>query len=132
MAEPGYLDRLNPEQHAAAVHFEGPILVLAGAGSGKTRVLTTRIAHLVEEFGVDPASILAVTFTNKAAGEMRSRVRELLGEEPAGMWIGTFHSIGARLPEKRGPRSLRRGRGGTPSGNGGHPTCGHVMAARSS
>ncbi len=88
---------LNPEQRAAVEHFEGPILVLAGAGSGKTRVLTSRIAHLIHEFGVDPAKILAVTFTNKAAGEMRERVRRLLEREPGGMWIGTFHSIGARL-----------------------------------
>ncbi|MCI0435063.1 MAG: UvrD-helicase domain-containing protein [Gemmatimonadetes bacterium] len=91
------LARLNPEQRAAVEHLEGPILVLAGAGSGKTRVLTTRIAHLIEEHGVDPSSILAVTFTNKAAGEMRERVRRLLRDEPAGMWIGTFHAIGARL-----------------------------------
>jgi DNA helicase II / ATP-dependent DNA helicase PcrA len=92
-----WLESLNPEQRAAVEHFEGPILVLAGAGSGKTRVLTTRIAHLIHEFGVDPGAILAVTFTNKAAGEMRQRVRDLLGREPGGMWIGTFHSIGARL-----------------------------------
>ena len=91
------LSTLNPEQKEAALHFEGPLLVLAGAGSGKTRVLTTRIANLVNEWGVDPASILAVTFTNKAAGEMRARIRALLGREPAGMWIGTFHAIGARL-----------------------------------
>ena len=91
------LSTLNPEQREAALHFEGPLLVLAGAGSGKTRVLTMRIANLVNEEGVDPASILAVTFTNKAAGEMRARIRALLGREPAGMWIGTFHAIGARL-----------------------------------
>jgi DNA helicase II / ATP-dependent DNA helicase PcrA len=92
-----YLSGLNPEQREAAEHFEGPLLVLAGAGSGKTRVLTARIAHLVEEFGVDPASILALTFTNKAAGEMRDRLRRLLDRDPAGMWVGTFHAIGARM-----------------------------------
>jgi DNA helicase-2/ATP-dependent DNA helicase PcrA len=92
-----YLDRLNPEQAQAARHFEGALLVLAGAGSGKTSVLTARIAHLIDEFGVAPESILALTFTNKAAGEMRERVRALLGREPAGMWIGTFHAIGARI-----------------------------------
>jgi DNA helicase II / ATP-dependent DNA helicase PcrA len=95
--EQDYLAGLNPEQRAAVEHFEGPILVLAGAGSGKTRVLTTRVAHLINEHGVDPSSILSVTFTNKAAGEMRLRIRRLLGREPAGMWAGTFHSIGARL-----------------------------------
>jgi DNA helicase-2/ATP-dependent DNA helicase PcrA len=92
-----YLEGLNPEQKEAVEHVTGPILVLAGAGSGKTRVLTTRIAHLVNEHGVDPRSILSVTFTNKAAAEMRNRVRRLLGREPAGMWMGTFHSIGVRL-----------------------------------
>ncbi len=92
-----YLDDLNPEQREAVEHVDGPLLVLAGAGSGKTRVLTVRIAHLVQEHGVDPAALLAVTFTNTAAAEMRERVRRLLGAEPAGTWNGTFHSMGARL-----------------------------------
>ena len=91
------LDRLNPAQHQAVMHGEGPMLVLAGAGSGKTRVLTTRIARLVERERVRPEQILAVTFTNKAAGEMRERVARMLGAEPKGMWAGTFHAVGARL-----------------------------------
>ncbi len=88
---------LNPAQREAVLHFEGPMLVIAGAGSGKTRVLTTRIARLIEHHGVDPARILSVTFTNKAAGEMRDRIGRLLGYQPKGMWCGTFHAIGARL-----------------------------------
>ncbi|MFL5612592.1 MAG: ATP-dependent helicase [Gemmatimonadaceae bacterium] len=91
------LATLNPAQREAVLHRDGPILVLAGAGSGKTRVLTTRIARLIEVHSVDPRAILAVTFTNKAAGEMRDRIERLLGRSTAGMWIGTFHAIGARM-----------------------------------
>jgi DNA helicase-2/ATP-dependent DNA helicase PcrA len=89
--------RLNPAQRAAVEHVDGPLLVLAGAGSGKTRVLTARVANLIANHGVTPAAVLAVTFTNKAAGEMRDRITALLGARPAGMWVGTFHSICARI-----------------------------------
>ncbi|HIM57369.1 MAG TPA: DNA helicase II, partial [Candidatus Latescibacteria bacterium] len=98
-----YLEQLNQEQREAVDHFEGPLLVLAGAGSGKTRVLTTRIAHLIHERGVPPDRILAVTFTNKAAGELRDRISGLLGEAPKGMWTGTFHALGARILRRHAP-----------------------------
>jgi DNA helicase-2/ATP-dependent DNA helicase PcrA len=91
------LSGLNPAQREAVEHGSGPLLVLAGAGSGKTRVLTRRVARLIEHEGVSPHAILTVTFTNKAAGEMRTRIADLLGTEPSGMWTGTFHAIGARL-----------------------------------
>jgi DNA helicase II / ATP-dependent DNA helicase PcrA len=94
-AEP--LARLNPAQREAVLHYEGPLLVIAGAGSGKTRVLTSRIARLIQHHGVDPSRILAVTFTNKAAGEMRERIARLVDTELKGMWCGTFHAIGARM-----------------------------------
>jgi DNA helicase-2/ATP-dependent DNA helicase PcrA len=95
---------LNPAQREAAHHVRGPILVLAGAGSGKTRVLTTRIAHLIEAHGVPPERIFAVTFTNKAAGEMKERIGSLLERSPAGLWIGTFHSLSARLLRREAER----------------------------
>jgi len=88
---------LNPAQREAVEHVHGPLLVVAGAGSGKTRVLTMRIARLIDEHGVPPSRIFAVTFTNKAAAEMKERVGRLLGRDPAGLWIGTFHSLSARL-----------------------------------
>ena len=94
---------LNPAQREAVEYRKGPLLVLAGAGSGKTRVLTARLAHLVAQGQVRPHRILAVTFTNRAAGEMRRRVGELLGREPAGLWIGTFHSLAARLLRREAP-----------------------------
>ncbi len=88
---------LNNEQLRAARHREKPLLILAGAGSGKTRVITYRIAYLIGECGVSPSSILAVTFTNKAAGEMKSRIKKAVGKDAADIWISTFHSLGVRI-----------------------------------
>lgn len=95
---------LNDAQRRAVEYRDGPLLVLAGAGSGKTRVLTARLAHHVAVVGVPPERILAVTFTNRAANEMRRRVGELLGREPTGLWIGTFHSLAARMLRREAPR----------------------------
>ncbi len=97
MAAVDFEKDLNPEQLEGVVSTEGPVLVLAGAGSGKTRVLTYKIAYLVHVLGIDPGSIFAVTFTNKAAGEMRERAQRLLERNLKGMWIGTFHSLCGRM-----------------------------------
>ncbi|MBE9528080.1 MAG: UvrD-helicase domain-containing protein, partial [Proteobacteria bacterium] len=92
-----FLERLNPIQHEAVTYGDGPLLILAGAGSGKTSVLTSRIAFLVEHMGVDPSAIFAVTFTNKAAGEMGERLDSLIGGKARSLWLGTFHSLGLRI-----------------------------------
>jgi len=92
-----YLKDLNSFQKVAVTHTEGPCLVIAGAGSGKTRVLTYRIAHLIKEHKIDPFSILALTFTNKAANEMKNRIESIVGTDAQSLWMGTFHSIFARI-----------------------------------
>ena len=97
MAESKALDGLNPAQHDAVLHTDGPLLVVAGAGSGKTRVLTHRIAYLLDECGVSPFEILAITFTNKAADEMKSRLSALIGPVALKMWVSTFHAACVRI-----------------------------------
>jgi DNA helicase II / ATP-dependent DNA helicase PcrA len=94
---PDYLSRLNPEQREAVEALDGPLLVLAGAGTGKTRVLTTRFAHLLKSGRAWPGQVLAVTFTNKAAREMRERVSAIIGQPVEGLWLGTFHALAARM-----------------------------------
>ena len=96
-ADPPYLEGLNEEQRRAVESLDGPVLILAGAGVGKTRVLTTRIAHIVSTGRARAHEILAVTFTNKAAREMRQRVAVFSGSEQAMPWLGTFHSVGAKI-----------------------------------
>ena len=97
-----YLKELNSFQKVAVTHTEGPCLVIAGAGSGKTRVLTHRIAHLIKEHKIDPFSILALTFTNKAANEMKNRIESIVGTDARNLWMGTFHSIFARILRAEG------------------------------
>ena len=99
-----YLSELNEMQREAVLHKDGPIMIVAGAGSGKTKVLTTRIAHLMSAHGVDAFNILALTFTNKAAAEMKERVEKILGNaEARNLYIGTFHSVFARILRVEAP-----------------------------
>ena len=91
------LAHLNYKQIEAVKHVEGPLLILAGAGSGKTSVLTNRVAYLINEVGISPSNILAITFTNKAAKEMKDRIIKLIGSTAANIQISTFHSFGYRL-----------------------------------
>jgi DNA helicase-2/ATP-dependent DNA helicase PcrA len=98
-----FLEKLNPEQREAVLHRDGPLLILAGAGSGKTRVITFRIAYLIGDAHAQPDEVLAVTFTNKAAEEMRERVVGLIGSDCEGVWLSTFHALCARLLRREGP-----------------------------
>ena len=105
MLEYDYLKGLNEPQREAVLHTDGAIMIVAGAGSGKTKVLTTRIAHLMNHCHVDAFNILALTFTNKAAAEMKERVEKILGNNEArNLYIGTFHSVFARILRTEGPR----------------------------
>ena len=98
------LDGLNPVQRDAVAHADGPLLVVAGAGSGKTRVLTHRIAHLIHDEGISPFEVLAITFTNKAAQEMKQRVGALVGPVAEKMWVSTFHSACVRILRREASR----------------------------
>src|SRR3954452_15657634 len=102
VARPDLLTGLNPVQLEAVTHVDGPLLVVAGAGSGKTRVLTHRIAHLIRNEGISPFEILAITFTNKAADEMKQRVAALVGPVAEKMWVSTFHAACVRILRRDG------------------------------
>ena len=95
--QPSFLEGLNPQQKEAVTHSDGPLLIVAGAGSGKTRVLTYRIAYLLQQFKAAPQEILALTFTNKAAREMKDRIVKLIGDPAHSLWMGTFHSVFSRM-----------------------------------
>ena len=94
---PEILNGLNDKQYEAVVNTDGPVLVIAGAGSGKTKVLTHKIAYLIQEKNVLPWNILAITFTNKAANEMKERIEKLIGDAAKDLWMGTFHSICVKI-----------------------------------
>src|SRR4029453_8585988 len=96
--------KLNPEQRDAVLHIDGPLLILADAGSGKTRVITYRIAYIIGDGHAEADQVLAVTFTNKAAQEMRDRVTALIGEDAQGIWLSTFHALCARLLRREAPK----------------------------
>lgn len=104
-----YLEELNEPQREAVLHKDGPIMIIAGAGSGKTKVLTTRITHLMSAHKIDAFNILALTFTNKAAAEMKERIERTLGNtEARNLYVGTFHSVFARILRTEARRSATR------------------------